>query len=66
MNIDDPTDCAKKFLSNNHVGLILFLGIVIGIYLQNPETSGKKDTVQILQSINSPHFVTLQTNGDVK
>lgn len=66
LNIDDPTDCAKKFLSNNHVGLILFLGIIMGIYLQNPESNGKKNTVQILQSINSPHFVALQSNEDVK
>ncbi|XP_053698218.1 4-hydroxybenzoate polyprenyltransferase, mitochondrial [Sabethes cyaneus] len=30
LNIDNPTDCATKFISNHQVGLILFLGIVLG------------------------------------
>ncbi|KAG5678444.1 hypothetical protein PVAND_008117 [Polypedilum vanderplanki] len=60
LNIDDPNDCAKKFLSNNHVGLILFLGIVIGVFLQNPDTTKNKDTTKILQSLNSNHVVQLE------
>lgn len=50
LDIDNPTDCAKKFFSNHQVGLILFLGIVLGTLLkskdkqataiaQNPPTS---------------------------
>lgn len=62
MNIDDPTDCARKFISNNHVGLILFLGIVGGIFLQNPETTKNTDTTQILKSINSSHVVRLENS----
>lgn len=34
LNINDPSDCAQKFLSNHQVGLIIFLGIVIGTYLK--------------------------------
>lgn len=30
LNIDNPTDCATKFISNHQVGLILFMGIVLG------------------------------------
>ncbi|XP_018315287.1 4-hydroxybenzoate polyprenyltransferase, mitochondrial isoform X2 [Mycetomoellerius zeteki] len=30
LNINNPTDCAKKFMSNQNVGIILFIGIVLG------------------------------------
>ncbi|XP_071644168.1 4-hydroxybenzoate polyprenyltransferase, mitochondrial [Temnothorax longispinosus] len=30
LNINNPTDCAKKFMSNHKVGMILFIGIVLG------------------------------------
>lgn len=39
LKIDDPEDCAKKFVSNRRVGLVLFLGIVLGTYLKDPENS---------------------------
>ncbi|EDV91405.1 GH17422 [Drosophila grimshawi] len=41
LNIDNPTDCAKKFLSNQQVGLILFLGIVLGTLLKSDDTKSK-------------------------
>lgn len=63
LNIDDPTDCARKFISNNHVGLILFMGIVGGIFLQDPETTkNPKDTAQILKSIKSSHIIRLENS----
>ncbi|KAF4527522.1 hypothetical protein B566_EDAN015622 [Ephemera danica] len=37
LNINNPTDCAQKFISNHHVGLVLFLGIVIGSLLKSAE-----------------------------
>ncbi|XP_046747808.1 4-hydroxybenzoate polyprenyltransferase, mitochondrial isoform X2 [Diprion similis] len=40
LNIDNPTDCANKFVSNHRVGLILFTGIVLGNLLR----SKKKET----------------------
>ncbi|KAL1427484.1 hypothetical protein MTO96_017198 [Rhipicephalus appendiculatus] len=30
LNLDDPGDCAKKFVSNRQVGYLVFLGIVCG------------------------------------
>lgn len=30
LNINNPTDCAKKFVSNHRIGMILFSGIVLG------------------------------------
>ncbi|XP_073815999.1 ubiquinone biosynthesis protein COQ2, mitochondrial [Musca autumnalis] len=38
LNIDNATDCAKKFFSNSQVGLILFLGIVLGTLLKSEDT----------------------------
>ncbi|XP_046486510.1 4-hydroxybenzoate polyprenyltransferase, mitochondrial isoform X4 [Neodiprion pinetum] len=40
LNIDNPTDCANKFVSNQRVGFILFTGIVLGNLLR----SKKKET----------------------
>lgn len=30
LNINNPKDCANKFVSNQRIGLILFLGIIFG------------------------------------
>ncbi|KAH8311464.1 hypothetical protein KR044_006480, partial [Drosophila immigrans] len=42
LNIDNPTDCAKKFISNHQVGLILFLGIVLGTLLKSDDTKTQR------------------------
>lgn len=34
LNIDNPNDCARKFISNHQVGLLLFIGIVLGTLLK--------------------------------
>lgn len=34
LNTDNPTDCAKKFISNHQVGFLIFGGIVLGTYLK--------------------------------
>lgn len=34
LNINNPADCASKFVSNVHVGFILFCGIVLGNLLK--------------------------------
>lgn len=39
LDIDNPDDCAKKFVSNRRVGMILFLGIVLGTYLKDPSNA---------------------------
>ncbi|KAM7360091.1 ubiquinone biosynthesis protein COQ2, mitochondrial [Cochliomyia hominivorax] len=41
LNINNPTDCAKKFFSNNQVGLILFLGIVFGTLMKPNDNSNE-------------------------
>lgn len=39
LNINNPKDCARKFISNHQVGLLLFVGIVLGTLLKaNTET----------------------------
>lgn len=53
LNIDSPADCAKKFISNNHVGLILFGGILLGVLLQHPDTKKNRDPSMILQRLAS-------------
>ncbi|KAH8284225.1 hypothetical protein KR054_012481 [Drosophila jambulina] len=42
LNIDNPSDCARKFISNHQVGLILFLGIVLGTLLKSEETKKQR------------------------
>ncbi|KAL7730427.1 hypothetical protein ACLKA6_016655 [Drosophila palustris] len=42
LNIDNPSDCAKKFISNHQVGLILFLGIVLGTLLKSEDTKNQR------------------------
>lgn len=34
LQIDNPEDCGKKFVSNRRVGLLLFLGIIAGTLLK--------------------------------
>ncbi|XP_058058597.1 4-hydroxybenzoate polyprenyltransferase, mitochondrial [Anopheles bellator] len=42
LNIHNPTDCASKFISNHQVGLILFVGIVLGtLYKRNVDERTK-------------------------
>ncbi|XP_046394395.1 4-hydroxybenzoate polyprenyltransferase, mitochondrial [Ischnura elegans] len=43
LDINNPADCSKKFISNQRVGLILFLGIVLGTLLKD-ETKEKEKT----------------------
>ncbi|XP_037945083.1 4-hydroxybenzoate polyprenyltransferase, mitochondrial-like [Teleopsis dalmanni] len=69
LNIDNPTDCAKKFFSNHQVGLILFLGIVLGTLLKPKDqksnntnlTSGSlpqlQQTTGSLMQISNKHEV---------
>lgn len=43
LQIDNPEDCGKKFVSNRRVGLLLFLGIVAGTLL--------KENVELIQNV---------------
>lgn len=61
LNIDNPTDCAKKFLSNHQVGFLLFLGIALGTYLK--ETKDKPNTNSLATaSTPSASIISLGTD----
>uniref|UniRef100_A0A6M2DY20 4-hydroxybenzoate polyprenyltransferase, mitochondrial n=1 Tax=Xenopsylla cheopis TaxID=163159 RepID=A0A6M2DY20_XENCH len=34
LNINNPNDCAKKFISNHQIGLLLFCGIILGTLMK--------------------------------
>lgn len=51
LDIENGEDCAKKFVSNRHVGLVLFLGIVLGTYLKDPENSSL--TINLANSLST-------------
>lgn len=55
LNINDPGDCARKFISNYQVGFIIFAGIVLGNYLKNKHDN--KITTTNLQS--TPKFIEM-------
>lgn len=53
LNIDNPADCASKFISNAQVGLILFCGVVLGNLLRKDKKSGDtQDTIYKMQLMN--------------
>lgn len=44
LDINNPSDCANKFLSNHQVGFILFLGIVLGM-MSKPDNTDREEKV---------------------
>ncbi|XP_067619199.1 4-hydroxybenzoate polyprenyltransferase, mitochondrial [Eurosta solidaginis] len=69
LNINNPTDCAKKFFSNHKVGLILFLGIVLGTLLKSKEKKENNIAIStsnaLTQTQPSSSFVHLPTTPKV-
>lgn len=63
LNIDNPTDCARKFISNHQVGLLLFVGIVLGTLLKTESKSDKTKsavlpaTSTLLPTFNSDKLI---------
>lgn len=60
LNINNPTDCAKKFISNNRVGMLLFAGIILGNLMKKSikeenkvEEETKHQTITVLETKNS-------------
>lgn len=45
LDINNPSDCANKFISNHQVGLILFLGIVLGMLSKEQEKKEKANEI---------------------
>lgn len=48
LNIDNPYDCASKFISNAQVGVILFIGIMLGTLFKKNKDSSEKISVRPL------------------
>lgn len=48
LNVDDSKDCAKKFISNSRVGLLLFGGIMMGVLMQNSDDNENVTTKSLL------------------
>ncbi|XP_030369499.1 4-hydroxybenzoate polyprenyltransferase, mitochondrial [Scaptodrosophila lebanonensis] len=63
LNIDNPSDCAKKFFSNHQVGLILFLGIVLGTLLKSKDAKKQRQTAPTSTTANT--YVALPANPEV-
>lgn len=42
LNINNPNDCARKFISNHQVGLLLFIGIILGTLLKDSKEKSNK------------------------
>lgn len=50
LNIDNPADCASKFISNAQVGFILFCGVLLGNLLRKEKkTSDTQETLYKIQ-----------------
>lgn len=49
LNINNPNDCARKFISNHQVGLLLFIGIVLGTLLKD-EKPNKNNNGTVLNT----------------
>ncbi|XP_033218543.1 4-hydroxybenzoate polyprenyltransferase, mitochondrial isoform X2 [Belonocnema kinseyi] len=50
LDIDNPKDCAKKFISNHSVGILLFAGVVLGNLVKNYVTKSATSKVNEIQS----------------
>lgn len=54
LDMNNPTDCAKKFISNSQVGMILFAGIILGNLMKK---APKKQNAGIIQSVEQKEIV---------
>uniref|UniRef100_A0A182QNK7 4-hydroxybenzoate polyprenyltransferase, mitochondrial n=1 Tax=Anopheles farauti TaxID=69004 RepID=A0A182QNK7_9DIPT len=68
LNINNPKDCATKFISNHQVGFLLFLGIVLGtLYKKNSEErlktsstgSGSSSSSQLSAAVTSARNIAV-------
>lgn len=70
VNIDNPTDCAKKFISNHQVGFLIFAGIVLGTYWkasqEKPNPAGPTPSPTPLMKLakDKMHITWKWTNTD--
>ena len=64
LDIHNPEDCAKKFVSNRRVGLILFLGIIAGTYMKETqsEREGLQKQLNFVSSLTPPNVISATTS----
>ncbi|XP_012530333.2 4-hydroxybenzoate polyprenyltransferase, mitochondrial [Monomorium pharaonis] len=60
LNINNPSDCAKKFISNHKIGMLLFIGIVLGNLMKKSITEKNNDDKEtkhqsVLDEIKNRH-----------
>merc|ERR550519_1200418 len=56
LDIDDREDCANKFRSNRHVGLLLFLGIVSGTYMKEEDVESESVIIEDVGKLLIPRL----------
>jgi 4-hydroxybenzoate polyprenyltransferase len=61
LDINDGEDCAKKFLSNRWVGLILFLGCIGGTYCKDERTESSNVSEILQQATKSNKYTNIVT-----
>lgn len=64
LNIDNPTQCARMFLSNHQVGLLLFGGIVLGTLLREVSTDGQNTAASASSSSAAAMSAAFQPQAD--
>jgi len=47
LDINNPKDCGAKFVSNNHIGWIMFLGIALSTLLKISDESENQNVNSI-------------------
>ncbi|KAK7870275.1 hypothetical protein R5R35_001003 [Gryllus longicercus] len=50
LDVNNPSDCSSKFVSNKHVGLLLFCGIVASYLLKLNENKSRKESGNISET----------------
>ncbi|KAK3930028.1 4-hydroxybenzoate polyprenyltransferase, mitochondrial [Frankliniella fusca] len=53
LDINNPSDCANKFISNHQVGLILFLGIVFGMLNKSDKSDKEENNMEESSQLKS-------------
>ncbi|XP_053673974.1 4-hydroxybenzoate polyprenyltransferase, mitochondrial [Anopheles nili] len=65
LNIHNPTDCASKFISNHQIGLLLFLGIVLGTLYKSKGDERAKSTSASTVSSNGQLNATVNSTRNI-
>lgn len=65
LNINNPNDCARKFISNHQVGLLLFAGIVLGTLLKEAKNGKATTTAETLNQTAVAIQKRLTANDEV-